>query len=270
MKNINIADMRVAEAVAQYIIKIADENLEVTDNNIRGALVAIETLRDSSGKNVDRDIEILKLLADSSATLAGVGRKYGLSGSRIKEIELKLLRKLRVPYRVNLVLNGVSTHYITYEKNIYEAAKRVGIEMKYIDKNDNTTADIRSISIDNLGLSSRAWNSLYREKLLTVGQVLDLINSNENWHMKVKNLGLKSKQEIESKIASIEMQAPTKKLASYSVSIERDTKGKNLVVVTDAFGKQLVKTESVNVASDLINKCILDKVRELNKNNLAQ
>ena len=58
--------------------------------------------------------------------------------------------------------------------------------------------DIRTISIEEIGLSVRSLNALRRAEVLTVG---DMLQHTEESLMQIRNLGRKSVQEILEKIA---------------------------------------------------------------------
>lgn len=50
-------------------------------------------------RTVDRDIEMLRLRFDERQTRAAIGRTVGLSGERVRQIEMRTLRRLRHPDR---------------------------------------------------------------------------------------------------------------------------------------------------------------------------
>ncbi len=60
--------------------------------------------------------------------------------------------------------------------------------------------DIREVSVENLGLSNRSKNALFRNKIVNVG---DLINCTEESLSNIKNLGKKSIKEILGKIEEL-------------------------------------------------------------------
>lgn len=89
-----------------------------------------------------------------------------------------------------------------HEEHIY-----LGTELKNDIK--NAEEKIRNMSIQDVELSMRSANGLYRSELFTVGAVADYINSGKNL-LELKNIGKRSKNEIIEKIKELKLYHPEK------------------------------------------------------------
>ena len=155
----------------------------------------------------ERDKDILYRYFGLGQTYAEIAEIYGMTASRVGQIirygrfSLRsALEKMRtVPIEEyqhleekyeNLLIDfhGLELLLKEHEEHIY-----LGTELKNDIK--NAEEKIRNMSIQDVELSMRSANGLYRSELFTVGAVADYINSGKNL-LELKNIGKRSKNEI--------------------------------------------------------------------------
>lgn len=137
-------------------------------------------------------------------TLEETGKHIGVTGSRIREIEAKALRRLRHPrYLKQLVPN-----YDLKIQELQETQAMIGHTKRLdnmIEENKNklnaaTSINIEDLTIDKLELSVRVYNCLQRSHILTVK---DLKRCTVEDLKKIRNLGAYSLAEIISKLEQL-------------------------------------------------------------------
>lgn len=128
----------------------------------------------------ERQQEIIKKRYQARNTLNEIGKQYGLTGNRIREIEVKALYTLRTRPLVG---------YLVYGKKGYDTIKEEAKNRKPIED----ASLLLEISIFNLDLSVRSANNLVRAGLRTIG---DLVNLSAGQITAIKNLGEKNRTEI--------------------------------------------------------------------------
>lgn len=176
----------------------------IVSDNVEGLEYVISLL-------TEREQTILKARYINGETLEEVGKTFGVTRDRIRQIQAKALRKLRHPSRRKYYIKG---------KSVVEAEIKLLEELHEIEKQNYLNAikekweqqqeerkelheelkiDV-SGEIETLDLSLRSYNCLKRAGINTVGE---LIQTSASQLKKVRNLGLKSYQEIEQKIADM-------------------------------------------------------------------
>ena len=161
----------------------------------------------------DREQRILKMRFENLLTLEQVGREFGVTRDRIRQIEAKAIRKLRSPTRV------WKYRFDTLEK-AHELEKQLAeVRLKNVSLNDelerlkHATGNVfetetfmnrpeepeesENVDIEDLELSVRSFNCLRRAGIYTVN---DLRKQTINTLMKTRNLGRKSLYEILHKL----------------------------------------------------------------------
>lgn len=140
-------------------------------------------------------------------TLQVIGESNGVSRERVRQIEAKALRKLRHPTRTwNLKTITIAEHNKALENimslenenqrlinkyNKLVEAVKTGKAISKLTKEEVT--NIYNMPIEELGLSVRAYNCLYRAGILDLGKLLEL--KIEELVM-LRNLGVKTANEI--------------------------------------------------------------------------
>jgi len=156
----------------------------------------------------EREVSVLNNYYFEEKTLEEVGKLYGVTRERIRQILAKALRKLRHPQRRNLLENGMA--YLDYVEMEYQTRKEEEKDRLIAEKlaRDAELEALRNeleppedtaenMHIRELGLSVRSYNCLLRAGYETVG---DLKNTNELRLMKCRNLGKKSLAEVVNRI----------------------------------------------------------------------
>lgn len=150
----------------------------------------------------DREQEIIRLRFRERRTRADIGEEFCITQERVRQIEAKALRKLRLPNRYQFIRVGLmgfirqvrdESHKAGYEKG-YEEGYKTGMEDAANGKTyRGVTAKITALPIDALKLSIRAYNCLLRLGCKTIGDCMVL---KKEQILNVRNFGVKSRNEI--------------------------------------------------------------------------
>lgn len=120
-------------------------------------------------------------------TLREVALEFNVVAERIRQIEAKALRKLGHPRNRSCVM-AISVKQHQDEISEYEEEKK---------KNGALPKVIAEKPIEELDLSVRVYNCLKRARINTVGQLQEMTKEKL---LRIRNLGLKSTEEIQSKL----------------------------------------------------------------------
>lgn len=148
----------------------------------------------------DRELTVLELRNGRNMTLEDVGKEFGVTGERIRQVEQKAIRKLRHP--ANLKRMSV----VAYEDYAKLEAENQDLKNKleYVEKNalpEYEEKKIEETRIEDLELSVRSFNCLKRVGIRTVG---DIVNFSKTRGLeKCRSLGRKSLQEIADKLVTL-------------------------------------------------------------------
>lgn len=157
----------------------------------------------------EREADILRKrygIDDDILTLEEIGKIYGVTKDRIRQLEARGLRKLRHPSRMRLLAYGITRMEALEEWRVLEMQnaqdrerialahakaerERLGAEISTMQK--KPLLPIEAIEIEDMDLSVRSYTCLKRagcKTLYDVMQIKDLT--------KVRNLGKKSMDEI--------------------------------------------------------------------------
>lgn len=155
-----------------------------------------------------READMFMLKFRDEMTYAEIGEIYGLTRERIRQLLVKVERKMRHPSRSKILQMGREA-YLNAVVAENEEKKRLYIERitaleGLIQTQDAEIAEYRDklysldkqcMSIEVLDLSVRAWNCLTRAGITTIKDILDFEDLR-----KVRNLGWKCIQEIQGKL----------------------------------------------------------------------
>ena len=156
---------------------------EINGEDFEKVMVALESLPEK-----EREVTVLRFgLKDGAPkSLEEIGKLFGVTRERIRQLEAKALRRMRVPSR--LCKLPALFGFVPPE----EPKSKVDTEATDIDFDTD---------ILDLGLSVRAYNCLKRFACInTVGDILNY--PKEDWP-KVKNLGRKATLEIQYKMREV-------------------------------------------------------------------
>lgn len=143
--------------------------------------------------------DVIEFRYKDGLTLKETGEYVGVTGERIRQIELKALRKLRHKSRLNNLVY-VQVKASDYNVLLNEVRKlRADVSRLMIEMDTDPDFIIKKnkqVSIDELNLSIRPYNCLKRAGINTIGDILthDLL--------RVRNLGRKSLHEIVNVVES--------------------------------------------------------------------
>lgn len=138
-------------------------------------------------------------------TLTEIGIKLCITKDRVRQLEMRALRKLRHPSRTKWLTEGSIKHYAEQaasEAQIAEHQNAVNAwlaeqreKAKKEADNPETMPDLNaaSITIEEMELSVRSYNVLKRAGKRTLQDVLEMT---ENDFMRTRNMGRKSMEEI--------------------------------------------------------------------------
>ena len=172
---------------------IPPENM--TDDRSRGLQYALSTLE-------PREYEILMFRYEQCLTLPEIGAYYDRSPERIRQIEQKALRKLRMPSRWNYIKLGVAGYWQFRKKAYYDQGYTHGYKAGYdMGKNDERAGREQAyaenpdmnLTIENLNLSTRAFQCLRKLGCHRIGDVAEK-RADDIW--RTRNMGRITANEI--------------------------------------------------------------------------
>lgn len=155
----------------------------------------------------DKQLKVIKERFKYEKTLDAIGKEMGVSGERIRSIEFKAIGTLRNPSRKTSIekgyeaarlekeLNNIEKLKIKIEQELEEVEKLKKLKEKYNIKADGHF----SLSIDDIGLTTRAYTCLRRSGCNTIEQVLEKFKDKSIY--KIRNLGKVTIKDIISKVA---------------------------------------------------------------------
>ncbi len=176
-------DREKKEGYLLHIGRLILNDAESQEVYIKGVAEILEELS-------EREQMIMWSRYSEKKTLCEVAKELNVTRERIRQIEAKALRKLGHPRNRSCVM-AISVKQHQDERREYEE------EMK---KNGALPKVIAEIPIEELDLSVRAYNSLKRAGIYTVGQLQEMT---EEKLLRVRNLGRKSLEEIQSKLKEL-------------------------------------------------------------------
>lgn len=155
-------------------------------------------------KLTEREREITHLYFRDGKTFEEIGKIYGVTRERVRQVQAKALRKLRHPVRKKYIAFGVNGVIEKIKEEYAEKVAELTEKMLYLtnitDANMNKVIEKCEIArkhqteeLHNFDLSVRSYNCLTRAGLRTLGDVASL---SQCQLLRVRNLGRKSIEEI--------------------------------------------------------------------------
>ena len=117
----------------------------------------------------EREQAIIRYRYVDQLTIREISEKFGISVSRVQQIRLKSMRRLRHPKKSNYIIFGSET----------------------IEKSPSIDSEIYV-----LGLSDRAFNCLRRANINTVRQASQLSDDD---YIRIRNMGRRTMEEVKTK-----------------------------------------------------------------------
>ena len=147
----------------------------------------------------DREEKIIRLYYIDGKTFEEIGKEFGTTRERIRQIQTKAIEKLKLFKKYFYVgkwclMEDLAKEeyqkYLETQKSYwkYESAKQYILQYE-----SGTFLPLKEQKIDNLDLSMRSYNCLKRAGIRTIG---DLLNFTYYDLIKIRNLGRKSMKEI--------------------------------------------------------------------------
>ena len=163
----------------------------------------------------ERDKYVVKLRYEQYLPYSKIGKILGVTLERVRQIDTKILKKLRHPSRIKY-LTWKMKDIVAAEKN--ESTSKPKPKRHYhilfsipecknprflyfnspLRKYMSMSNNMENLTIDYLGLSVRAYNILRRNNIATIS---DLLNYSIENLMQIKNAGSRIQNEILSKIS---------------------------------------------------------------------
>lgn len=148
----------------------------------------LETVLATSG-NTHKSAMLISFFKEKR-TLEEIGRNHGICKEAVRQNINKELERLRHPTQLRIMQYGVGRTNYMRENHLGHWA--------IMDSRRDEGKEILSLSIDELNPSVRVRNCLNREKILTLGQ---LINYRRDELLQIQNLGKVCITEIESSLS---------------------------------------------------------------------
>lgn len=157
---------------------------------------------------------ILKLYYMRNMTLIDIGKELGVSGTRIKQVVVKIISTLARPHYIGYLFVGkdVIMQEATLKKEYADLLNSYATKVEELKKKIKNLKDIATLedlmretdvlekSIDTLELSVRVRNCLMRSKINTIGILMEYTLTDL---AKVRSLGQKGISQIVEQLARI-------------------------------------------------------------------
>lgn len=172
-----------------------DNPTVVTSDVLSGIQYAVSTLS-------EREQFIILGRYREHRTLRSIGEDLGVIGERVRQVEVKALRKLRSRRNMGFMVKGVAGYIKELCEKEYERGHQVGYSEGYQQGIEDApqgitkagvSVTISSLPVEALELSTRTYNALKRAGYETIGEIIPLTHR-EMIH--VKNLGPQQRQEV--------------------------------------------------------------------------
>ncbi len=198
----------------QYTVFSSDEEtqaLDITnDKELTGSVEYVLTVCSLS----DKELQILRKHYQQHITYRDIGREYGVTGSRVREIASHAMSKLRKnPLYKGILLHGIAAFArqrykmrmtSEFEKSVEERVAQIrqdehecrmrGLQFRPQGKDKESNHLTSKSKIADLNLSVRSFNALMRSGRKTISDLLDI--KNRETLLSIRNLGVKSADEI--------------------------------------------------------------------------
>lgn len=176
--------------------EVFSERQAYSSDQCMGCIFALQALD-------QREKEIILRYYCTGQTQKQIGEQMGITSSRVSQIRLKTLKKLRHPYRAKFMRFGFEK-YREIEKQ--EAIIEFGVNLLLSGKITAQEAkkvfgiDTERIKIDDLDISKRTYYALRAEGIYTVGR---LISYNKKQLKEISGIGEKTLKKSSAQLAEL-------------------------------------------------------------------
>lgn len=165
--------------------------------------------------------QVIEMRYRYNFTLEEIGRKLGVTRERIRQVEAKVIRKLRQPtsfYQMRVIPYKKYVDLLT-EKAEIENENHELRELLHMPVEEVKKENEKAIPIENFDFSVRTYNCLKRANFNTYEDVKELYEKEgKNGFYKIRNLGGKGISEIFEKVLKIDWVNMNNGRKEYSVS----------------------------------------------------
>lgn len=147
-----------------------------------------------------READIVKLRYQQGMTYDSIGKIYGVTRERVRQIEHKALRKIRHPSCWRYIQYGITEVVDAIKEAAFDEGYQKGVQFGYkkaiADANANRL-QYGDLKLEDLELSVRSHNCMRRAG---VKCAMDIVDMGYHNLIKVQNLGKRSYDEIIEKL----------------------------------------------------------------------
>lgn len=149
----------------------------------------------------EREAGVLKLRYQQGLILDDIGRAYGVTRERIRQVLYKALRKLTHPHKWIFIKCGISAAIKAAEDKAREEGFQNGYRRGVHDAQCYSKLDLRGdVDLCDLDLSVRSYNCLCRAGVKTGS---DIVGMGFDRLIRVRNFGRRSYEEVIKKLGAL-------------------------------------------------------------------
>ena len=152
----------------------------------------------------EREAGIVKLRYQQGMTYDSIGKVYGVTRERVRQIDAKALRKLRHPSRWRYIQYGINGVVDSIKETAFQEGYQRGIQFGYkkaiADAKANSVNHLEygDLKLEDLDLSVRSFNCMYRAG---VKCAVDIVDMGYRGLVLVRGFGKRSYDEVIEKLA---------------------------------------------------------------------
>ena len=147
----------------------------------------------------EREAGIVKLRYQQGMTYDSIGKVYGVTRERVRQIDAKAIRKLRHPGRWRYIQYGINGVVDAIKETAFQEGYQKGVQFGY----KKALADAKTgkvnhlehgdLTLEDLDLSVRSFNCLYRAGAKCA---MDIVDMGYHKLIHVRNFGKRSYDEV--------------------------------------------------------------------------
>lgn len=210
-------DKVIATKTASFTLYVHIDKISLSEKNIAGTLVAIETTKSNKSANAERDLAIFKDRMASNETYESIGKRYGIGSNAVRLVCERTLRKLRHPSRSELIKNGIEDGYVTDNESVYYAARDLGYDVKFEVQGIN----IEGIKLEDMPFGVMAHRILKENGINTLRDIVEFLASGSDFK-ELEGFGPKCIDEMDRRLSCKGIHTERSKM--YYESILRNSK----------------------------------------------